>query len=42
MENEVVDISTKINQKMKTINDSVWKEIEVAEEKIELLKSKLI
>ena len=41
MENEVVDISTKINQKMKTINDSVWKEIEVAEEKIELLEEQI-
>ena len=41
MENEVVDISTKINQKMKTINDDVWKEIELAEEKIELLEEQI-
>ena len=38
---EVVDISTKINQKMKTINDDVWKEIEMAEEKIELLEEQI-
>ena len=41
MQNEVVDISTKINQKMKTINDDVWKEIELAEEKIELLEEQI-
>lgn len=41
MDNEVVDISTKINTKMKTINDDVWKEIELAEEKIELLEEQI-
>ena len=41
MENEVVDISTKINQKMKVINDDVWKDIEIAEEKIELLEEQI-
>ncbi len=39
---EVVDISTKINQKMKVINDDVWKDIEIAEEKIELLDHILV
>ena len=41
MQNEVVDISTKINQKMKTINDDVWNDITEAERKIDLLEEQI-
>ena len=41
MKNEVVDISTKINQKMKTINDDVWEDIAEAERKIDLLEEQI-
>ena len=41
MKNEVVDISTKINQKMKTINDDVWEDITEAERKIDLLEEQI-
>ena len=41
MQNEVVDISTKINQKMKTINDDVWEDITEAERKIDLLEEQI-
>ena len=38
---EVVDISTKINQSMKTINDDVWEDIAEAERKIDLLEEQI-
>ena len=41
MQNEVVDISTKINQKMKTINDDIWNDITEAERKIDLLEEQI-
>ncbi len=37
----VVDMSTKINQSMKTINDDVWEDIAEAERKIELLEEQI-
>ena len=41
MDNQVLDISTKINQKMKTINDDVWNDITEAERKIDLLEEQI-
>ena len=41
MQNEVVDISTKLNQKMKIINDDIWNDIAIAEEKVDLLEEQI-